>query len=152
MFNSQCMKWLQLGVLLSAFIACSTSEGACGFSAPAGWKQTDSRWDGGCAAGFADGLGVLKEISGGKVVRFFFGRIRNGNIEIGVIDQADGFIAGNFDRGQFVASYDRQIYIDAFKHAEQAAQQAASRFKAAGNEASARFYENKAKELASQMD
>ncbi len=152
MFNNKYLKLSRIGVLLATLIACSTSEGACGFSAPSGWNQVDSRWDGDCAAGMADGLGVLKEYSGGKVVRFFFGRVRNGNIELGVIDQADGFVAGKFDHGQLIPSDDRQAYIDAFREAEQAAKQAASRFKTAGNAASYRFYETKAKELADQMD
>ena len=152
MFSNHVLKLSRLGVLLAALVACSTSEGACGFSVPADWVQADSRWDGSCAAGLADGLGVLKEYSGGKVARFFFGRVHGGNIELGVIDQADGFVAGKFDHGQLVPSDDRQAYIDAFREAEQAAKQAASRFKAAGNEASFRFYENKAKELAGQMD
>lgn len=152
MFNGKYLNLAQCGVLLAMLIACSTSQGACDFSAPAGWDQANSRWDGDCAAGLADGLGVLKEYSGGKVVRFFFGRINHGNIETGVIDQAEGYIAGKFNNGQRIPSDDRQSYIDAFNQAEQAAKQAASRFKQAGNEASFRFYQNKAKELLNQLD
>lgn len=143
---------LHLSLLLAAVVACDFSQADCEFTAPDGWALGNSRWDGDCAAGHAEGLGVLKEYSGSNVTRWFFGRVKQGNIEIGVIDQAEGYIAGKFRQGQVISSEDRQDYIDAFNQAEQAANLAASRFKQAGNSASAQFYENKARELAGQMD
>lgn len=141
-----------LGLL---FLATSThifAQSACDFSAPADWIQVNTRWNGQCSASFADGLGILKEFDGSKVKRIFFGRINKGEIDFGVIDQDDGYIAGKFSNGAFVPSDDRQTYIDAFNEAKKAAKKAAEDFTRAGNKASAQFYENKAKELYDQMD
>jgi len=124
----------------------------CSFTAPAGWSQADTRWDGACSQGRAEGLGVLKEYGDQKVERFFFGHLSQGEIEQGVIDEAEGYIAGRFRHGVLLPSEDRQSYLDAFGTAEQAATQAAERYKKVGNHASARFYERKAKTLREQMD
>lgn len=143
---------LHLGWLLVALVACSTSKAACEFSIPEGWLRENSRWDGDCVAGYAEGLGVLKEYNGSNVRRWFYGSVKHGEIEIGVIDQADGYVAGKFAKGQVLPSEDRQVYINAFNQAEQAANLASSRYKQTGNTASSLFYENKARELAEQMD
>lgn len=125
---------------------------ACAFNAPYGWSQNSTRWDGECRAGHADGIGILKEFSNRKVKRFFFGRVKDGNLDLGVIDQAEGYVAGQFAQGRLVPSEDRQIFVSAFAEAEKATSQAASRFSKAGNKASARFYKAKARELREQMD
>jgi hypothetical protein len=124
----------------------------CGFSVPEGWKQANTRWDGECVAGKAEGLGVLKEFENRKAKRFFFGRLVEGQIQQGVIDQAEGYVAGQFKRGVLVPSEDRQVFIDSFRLAEQAASLVASRFRKVGNKASAQYYETKQKQLEQQMD
>lgn len=142
-------------LLIMFFFAFSTNSFAqrkCSFSVPEDWMGKSTHWDGLCSDGYADGLGILKELKNGEVKRFFLGRINKGEIEFGVIDQPDGYIAGKFSDGVLVPSDDRQTYIDAFNEAEKAAKKAAENFRRIGNKASALFYEKKAKELADQMD
>ena len=141
-----------IGVLFFGMAYEASSKSACGFNAPDGWSRKATQWDGNCVAGRAEGLGVLKEYSEKKVKRFFFGRLKSGDIEFGVIDQDEGFMAGSFAKGALIPSDDRQTFIDAFAEAEKASSQAASRFSKTGNKASAGFYERKAKELREQMD
>ena len=129
-----------------------STQSACVFSAPAGWNQTTTRWDGACRDGHADGLGVLKDYQQAKVVRFFFGRLEHGELKLGVIDQPQGFIAAEFAKGEAVPSEDPQRTVSAFAEAEKAANEAASRFSKAGKEASAKFYAAKAKALREQLD
>ena len=127
----------------------------CRFIAPDSWNQTQTHWEGKCSAGYAEGLGVLKEfkdLKNYKIKRFFFGRIEHGDITIGVIDQKDGYTAGKFRQGRFMPSDERQDTIDAFRQAELAAQQIAHQFRKAGNAKSARFYQAKARVLREQMD
>jgi hypothetical protein len=140
-----------------AMLACSvsvalTAQAQCTFNAPQGWAQSSTRWDGACRSGQADGLGVLKEYSGSSVTRFYFGRIKDGQPELGVVDQPDGYVAGRFVNGSLAPSDDRQVVISAFAEAEKAANQAASRFSKAGNKVSAKLYRSKAKALREQMD
>ena len=68
------------------------------------------------------------------------------------VDQADGYIAGSFEHGRVVQSEDRQTVISAFGKAAAAAEEATKRFEKAGNKASSRFYQAKAKALRKQMD
>jgi len=140
-----------LGILL-AQVSTQSSQSACVFTAPAGWNQTATRWDGACHDGHAEGLGVLKEYQQQKVVRFFFGRLEHGELKLGVIDQPEGFVAGQFAKGAPLPSDDAQRTVDAFAEAEKAATEVASRFSKAGKSASAKFYTAKAKELREQLD
>jgi len=126
--------------------------GACQFTVPEGWVQTSTRWDGDCRDGYADGIGVLKEYQGQEVKHLFLGRIKSGALVVGVIEERDGYLAGKFHKGRHVPSDDRQTVITAFAEAERAAKQAAIRYRKAGNTPSARFYEDKARQLGEQMD
>ena len=149
-----------LGILLAqapAQVPVQTStpvstQGPCVFTAPSGWSQSATRWDGACREGHAEGLGVLKEYQQQKVVRFFFGRLEHGEPKLGVIDQPEGFVAAQFAKGEPLPSDDRQRMIDAFAEGEKAANEAASRFSKAGKQASAKFYAAKAKSLREQLD
>lgn len=141
-----------LGMLPVHALAQASTQASCVFTVPAGWNQTATRWDGECRDGLADGLGVLKEYRQQTVVRFFFGRLEHGELKLGVIDQAEGFIAAEFANGQPLPSEDRQRTVDAFAAAEKAANEAAGRFSKAGQQASAKFYATKAKQLREQLD
>jgi hypothetical protein len=143
---------IALGILLAQAPAQAAAPTACAFTAPAGWSQATTRWDGACKDGHAEGLGVLKEYQQQKVVRFFFGRLEHGEPKLGVIDQPEGFVAGQFAKGEPLQSDDRQRLIDAFAEGEKAANEAASRFSKAGKQASAKFYSAKAKSLREQLD
>ncbi len=140
-----------LSVLLAP-LANACAQGACLFSVPAGWNQTTTRWEGACRDGRADGLGVLKEYQQQQVVRFFFGRLERGELKLGVIDQPEGFIAGEFVKGAPVLSEDAQRIVSAFAEAEKAANEAANRLSKAGNKESGMFYAAKAKKLREQLD
>jgi hypothetical protein len=129
-----------------------SSAGACLFTAPAGWNQATTRWDGECRNGYAEGLGVLKEYQQQKVLRFFFGRLEHGELKLGVIDQPEGFTAGEFAKGAPVPVTDAQQTVSAFTEAEKAANEAANRFRKAGNAEAAKFYAAKAKTLSEQLD
>jgi hypothetical protein len=143
---------LALGILLAQAAAHASTQSACAFTVPAGWNQTTTRWDGACRDGYAEGLGVLKEYQQQRVVRSFFGRLEHGALKLGVIDQPDGFVAGAFANGELVPSADRQRAVDAFAEGEKAANEVASRFRKAGNTASAKLYTAKARELRDQLD
>lgn len=124
----------------------------CRFAVPGGWSPRDIRWTGSCQHGLAEGRGVLREFVDGKVARLFFGSLQAGQPALGVIEQADGFIAGRFEAGQAVRDGDRNTLIQAFDEASAAAGQVAEAYRAAGNLGSARFYSDKARQLAQQMD
>jgi len=131
----------------AAWAACSVT------TPPEGWAATSLRWDGDCSNGLATGLGVLKEQQGTTVQRSFFGRVENGELALGVIDTPEqGFSAGHFAQGRVQASDERQVYIDAFNVAAQAAGAAATRFEQAGNNASAQFYRQKEQAFHEQLD
>lgn len=124
----------------------------CRFERPAGWTETTLRWTGDCAGGHAQGLGVLRAYSGTLASRLFFGRLQGGRLDIGVVELPEGYQAGRFDAGQLQRSDERSVVLQAFEQAQAAARAAAARFRQAGNEASARFYDDKARQLGQQMD
>jgi len=125
---------------------------ACRVGVPAGWSPRDLRWSGACRDGFAAGRGVLREFVGGKVARIFFGSLHDGQLALGVIEQPDGYVAGRFEGGRAVGDGDRSVLIKAFDEGSAAAGQFAEALGSAGNAASARFYRDKARQLALQMD
>ena len=143
------------GMLALLFaVVMTTAHAACSITQPDGWAKSTTVWDGECKGGQAHGLGVLKEFDAQKktVVRFFFGQASHGAIALGVIDQADGYVAGSFKDGKVIESTERQATISAFKEATSAAKLVAARYRKSGNLASARFYDAKTKQLSEQMD
>ncbi|MCW7540753.1 hypothetical protein OOT46_23315 [Aquabacterium sp. A7-Y] len=124
----------------------------CQFVVPQGWSGYTVRWEGACAKGRASGSGVLRALEKQQVKEVFYGRLAEGAPQIGVIEKPEGLVAGEFKQGAAVPTDDPGVTVKAFREAEAAALQAASRFKASGNEASGRFYREKAEMLRSQMD
>ncbi len=148
-------KYVRLATVALALCGLATgfaAQASCLFTPPQGWAKEATRWDGDCLAGQADGVGVLKEFSGSSVKRFYFGSMKDGSPQLGVVDQTDGYIAGRFINGNVVASDERQDYVSAFAEAEKAANHVAGRFAKAGNKGSAAFYKGKAKALREQLD
>lgn len=124
----------------------------CNFIAPPDWSSATSiRWFGPCERGVASGSGVLRTYLNGKPGPAFYGRMANGTPRFGVIETEEGFAAGNIVEGEAKAK-DRQVIIDAFRVAAQAARAASARFKTENNAGSARFYAEKANQLDRQMD
>ena len=124
----------------------------CRFAVPPGWSASALRWSGACRGGLAHGPGVLREYDGAKVNQAFYGGLRAGTLGLGVIEQPGGFVAGRFELGRVVGDDNRNTAIRAFDAAAVAARQLAERYRRAGNVASARFYGDKAKQLAEQLD
>ena len=124
----------------------------CRFVAPEGLPVRDVRWSGSCRAGLAQGRGTLRSYEGGRVARVFYGSFDGGQPVLGVIEQDGGFLAGRFEAGKIVNNGERNTLIKAFEEASAAARQMAEVYRRAGNAASARYYQEKAKQFLLQMD
>jgi hypothetical protein len=124
----------------------------CRFVVPDGWPASGVRWSGACHGGLADGHGALRVYQGRRLARAFYGVVAAGQPALGVIDLGHGFVAGRFSDGKVVPGAERDELIEAFDEASSAARQVADGYRQAGRPASARFYEDKAKQLSMQMD
>ncbi|MFC5548112.1 hypothetical protein [Massilia aerilata] len=137
---------------LAAAAGTPFSVAPCDFKAPDQWGEYSVRWAGTCANGKAEGLGVLRAYRDGQVQQIYFGRFVQGEPSFGVIDHPEGFIAGRFKNGKLVDNEERQDVISAFRAGEAAALAFAQQLKRNGNASSARFYQEKAHKLATQME
>lgn len=150
--------WLAGGALaLAGVAACNATQAAgpraCSVSIPAGWPSEDLRWSGPCPGGVAEGRGVVRAYADGRVVRIFYGRLRAGRLDLGAVELEGGYAAGRFDdQGRAISDGDRDTLILAFDEASAAARGMAQRMRSQGNETSARFYADRARRLAQQMD
>lgn len=124
----------------------------CRFEVPDGWPANDVRWTGPCRAGRADGRGVLREFNAGRVNRIYFGSLIAGHLTLGVIQQDDGYKAGQFSAAKLLTGAERNTLIKAFDEGSAAAKAVAANYLREGNAASAKYYQDRAKELAEQMD
>lgn len=148
-----CLLWLNTSVCVANDTRADAAGSAgCRFERPTGWAEPVLRWTGGCQDGNAHGLGVLRAYVGGRASRLFFGRLQAGRLVIGVVELPEGYVAGEFRDGRPLDSDDRALIIKAFDEAQAAARLAADEFQQAGNGASARYYRDKARQLARQMD
>jgi hypothetical protein len=86
------------------------------------------------------------------VSELYYGRVKHGVLDIGVIETDGGYIAGRFANGQPIKDDDRNSYIHAFREGAAAARCISRFYQRKGNAASARFYAEKAKNLDQQMD
>ncbi len=125
----------------------------CQLQSRAQWQARNLQWDGPCKAGKADGTGVLKAYSKGKdSPEIFYGQVVAGALHFGVLEIAGGYQAGPFVNGEVQDNIDRNLLIKAFDVGSAAAQAYSERLQKAGNTSSAKFYANKAKSLAEQLD
>jgi hypothetical protein len=129
-----------------------SGDRGCRFAVPEGWSRFRLKWEGECDDGKAQGKGALKAFEKTRVDRIFFGSMEKGELNVGVMDTADGFIAGRFEHGSVVVTDDRSVVLESFEEASAAAKAVSDRFSKAGNAASARFYGDKASKLAKQLD
>ncbi len=157
------MKSLRIGVFcLVAMLSTSAGSAAstwtidkathCRVEVPPSWESFTVQWTGACIDGLADGSGVLKGFSNGKVREFYYGRVKQGLLDLGVVETSEGYVAGRFKEGKAADEGDRQTYILAFREAVAAAKQASEFYRRKGNSASAKYYANKATTLDQQMD
>lgn len=150
-----CLHWLAALLPLACTAADSgpmAGKADCRFEVPDGWPGADVRWTGPCRAGRADGRGVIREFSAGRVQRMYFGSLRAGHLSLGVIQQDDGYVAGRFAAAKVVAGADRNTLIKAFDEASAAANAVAANYLREGNAASAKYYQERATQLAEQID
>ena len=125
----------------------------CRFAPPANWLQADVRWAGACSkARLAEGRGVLRAYAGKRVVNTFYGRLKAGQPDLGAVEVEGGWLAGRFQDGKPLNDGDRNTLIQAFDEASAAARTLAAGYRKAGNAASARHYQDKAAQLARQLD
>ena len=142
------------GLFALATLSTSPASGQqCKFIAPPDWSSATSiRWFGTCERGAAHGLGVLRSYLNAKPGPAFYGRMKNGTPEAGVIETDGGFAAGTIKGGEVQQTDDRQKIINAFRLGASAARAASAKFKAENNAVSAQFYATKASQLENQMD
>ena len=110
-------------------------------------------WSGACAAGRAQGLGVLRARGAGGRLDLFLGTMAGGEAALGVVERpGEGWVAGRFVQGRRIDDGDRNTLLDAFAQARAAAQAEAARQRQAGRPASARVKAQKARQLADALD
>lgn len=126
----------------------------CSFVAPASLTSGPTFWIGACVDGRASGEGMLRRRDGDKAGPAFFGRMKNGVPEIGVVDLTEGYRAGGFSDGDIGGKTDSdpQVRITAFRIAAEAARLVGAQYAAEKNAGSARHYEELAKTLEQQND
>jgi hypothetical protein len=124
----------------------------CKVDAPDTWRSYSVQWEGPCEAGNANGVGALRAYENHKVVEAFYGRVKEGSLSFGVLETADGYMAGRFVSGRLVKDDDRNTVIKAFREGASGALAASESFKKKGNPSSAKFYQEVADRLSSQMD
>ncbi|OWV91887.1 hypothetical protein ATY75_01540 [Rhizobium sp. N122] len=126
----------------------------CKFVAPASLTSGPTFWIGGCVDGQASGEGMLRRRDGDRVGPAFFGRMKEGVPEIGVIDLADGYRAGRFSGDDIggQAEADPQDRLDAFHIAAEAARAVSAKYAAEKNAGSALHYKELADTLEQQTD
>ncbi len=143
-------------LILSSWLASvsliSEAQAKCQVDSPY-WRNMMHSWQGACVNGKAEGKGIVKIYPSSRTTTdLFLGEVKQGLPLFGVYEGADGFIAGTFQQGQIVAEQDRNQLIEAFQLAADIAQSYSRELKQQGNMPSARFYENKARQLQQQMD
>lgn len=133
----------------------ASSSADCSFTPLNRFEGRVVKWEGECVGGKADGYGALRAYpradSEDKNVLIFFGKLRRGKPALGVLDLPNGFQAGKVVAGEVTGYDDRDLAIEALDEGTKAARQVSERMKAAGNAASAAFYDKKAKMLAIQL-
>jgi hypothetical protein len=100
-------------------------------------------WSGACKNKMADGNGVARMLVGGKVIGTWYGRARAGKLDIGVIEDENGFEAGKFAQTMFSDATTPEIEAAAVAKAKAAVTALVARFDKAGNKASSTYYKNK---------
>lgn len=131
--------------------AATTFPTPCQARVPARFAGSPSQWLGGCVAGKADGLGVLR-IGRRAPFAFLVGRMKTGRPASGLVFSAKGTyaMARAFDAegrilfadGDYPKEQDR-VWAEAVL----AARQVGDRFAKAGNPASAAYYRRFASEI-----
>lgn len=125
----------------------------CSFVAPRSLEGGPVFWTGACSGGKAQGHGMLRRRDGARAGVAFYGEMRGGVPQIGVVDTGEGYRVGEFRQGEIgEGDLEWQVRIDAFNAAARAARAVSAAYRAQGNAASARHYEAVARQLERQND
>ncbi|MBB4571591.1 hypothetical protein [Rhizobium leucaenae] len=126
----------------------------CRFVAPASLTAGPTFWTGTCTDGKASGSGMLRRRDGNRAGAAFFGQMKDGIPQIGVVDLGDGYRAGTFDQDDIGgrAESEPQVRIDAFRAAIEATRFVSAKYKVENNPGSAQLYETLAKTFEAQLD
>ncbi len=111
------------------------------------WGQPVMHWSGNCANKRAEGNGVARMMSGGKVIGVWYGSVTHGILSAGVIEDSYGYEAMIFANGRFSPPSDPAAEGRIIAAAKTAAEDIARGFEKAGNAGSARFYRERAKAI-----
>jgi hypothetical protein len=130
---------------------------SCRFQRPAIWAAGRVVWLGRCQNGFAEGSGVIVNEVRDAEPEHFYGRLDNGSPTIGVLQTANGFMAGRWTRGTVAAALpddvaQRTVVIEAFRVAASAATAVSKSFAKKADAESSDFYAKQARLLREQMD
>lgn len=134
----------------------ATAAPACRAAVPAAIGAGPATWIGPCPRGRAEGDGVLRAPRDGTT-RLFFGRMRAGRPQSGVMTSARGDYLPAWRFTPDLAalddpSGDRAASVRTFDTAADGARAASARLRRTGNRASAAFYAARARELATALD
>jgi len=128
----------------------------CRFELPRTLAGGNVFWMGDCPRGRASGLGMLRRRDGNTAGAAFFGELKSGVPTIGVIQVEGGYEVGRYRDGDLTSARSRELdfpeRLDAFRTAAQAARAVAAKFVVIGNERSAAFYANIARQLDEQEE
>jgi hypothetical protein len=130
----------------------------CRLALPSALGEGSALWMGGCASGHAEGYGVIRlQPKGGASPHLFFGSLKAGIPQTGVLQLAEDQWQPiwHFDADMKAVDNtagDMQVTIDAFRAAAKGAHEASKRYRAAGNAASATYYDHLAKRFETQMN
>lgn len=132
----------------------------CRFERPATWASGRLSWLGSCRDGFAQGSGVvLREFEEdlGLEPERFYGSVKNGYLNVGVVETSTGYSAGTWAHGALAPEMtddiaQRNVVIHAFEVAAAAASTVSKSFAKKGDTTSSRFYAERARHLREQLD
>ncbi|MDH7801881.1 hypothetical protein [Rhizobium sp. AN73] len=125
----------------------------CKFTAPASLTNGPTFWTGTCVDGKATGTGMLRRRDGNRAGPAFFGQMKHGLPQIGVVDLGDGYQVVAFsDDGVDRTELEPQARIDAFRIAVEAARQVSAKYATEKNTVSSQHYDAIAKTLELQIE
>lgn len=129
-----------------------TGRQDCQVIVPPEWQDSRVIWDGACAGGKAHGQGVLRGYRQGASTRLFFGRMKQGELDLGVIVEEGSYMVGEFVDGEVLPNPERNTALKAFRLASAAAKELGLRLKKSKNASSAAYYLQKSKQLEEALD
>jgi hypothetical protein len=104
------------------------------------WATSTMSWSGPCTNNKANGIGVARMLDRNSVRGIWYGKVKNGILHSGVIEDQSGMEAGGFLKGRWQASNDLEQEKAAIENARKAAQALILKFEKAGNLKSAAYY------------